>query len=40
VNDQGQFDIIQEAERWVRPDPYLVSHSLEDWSARAQIYAR
>jgi len=29
VNGQGQFDILQEAERWVRPDPYLVSHSLQ-----------
>jgi branched-chain amino acid transport system substrate-binding protein len=30
----GQFDILKEASHPVRPDPYLVEHSLEDWSAR------
>ena len=33
VNAAGQFDILKEAERWVRPDPYLVSHTLRDWSS-------
>lgn len=40
VNAAGQFDVLQEAERWVRPDPYLVSHTLQDWSARIQLQAR
>jgi branched-chain amino acid transport system substrate-binding protein len=40
VNAAGQFDIIHRAERWVRPDPYLVSHSLQDWSTKAQVQAR
>jgi branched-chain amino acid transport system substrate-binding protein len=30
----GQFDILHEAVLPVRPDPYLVAHSLEDWSVR------
>ncbi len=33
----GQFDIIEEARAWVRPDPYLVSHTLEDWSVRVKL---
>ena len=37
VNPAGQFDILEEAESWVRPDPYLVSHTLEDWSARIRL---
>ena len=32
VNSAGQFDILKEARRWVRPDPYLVSHTLRDGS--------
>ncbi len=34
VREDGQFDILHEAKQPVKPDPYLVDHSLEDWSAR------
>ena len=34
VRTDGQFDILQAASQPVRPDPYLVEHSLEDWSSR------
>ena len=37
VNASGQFDILEQVERPVRPDPYLVSHSLQDWSARSRL---
>lgn len=37
VNDKGAFDILEEARDWVRPDPYLVSHTLEDWSVRVRL---
>ena len=37
VNAAGQFDIVEQVERTVRPDPYLVSHSLQDWSARSRL---
>jgi branched-chain amino acid transport system substrate-binding protein len=37
VRDDGQFDILQEAKQPVKPDPYLVAHSLEDWSARVTV---
>ena len=40
VNASGQFDILQESQRWVRPDPYLVSHTIRDWSNNAQLHAR
>lgn len=40
VNARGQFDILEEASTWVRPDPYLVSHSLRDWSVRTVAPAR
>lgn len=40
VNAKGQFDILQQTERWVRPDPYLVSHSLRDWSTKARTQVR
>lgn len=40
VNAKGQFDILEEATQWVRPDPYLVSHTLTDWSARVRAVAR
>lgn len=40
VNAAGQFDILQEAEHWVRPDPYLISHTLQDWSTKMQVQAR
>jgi len=33
ANAAGQFDILCESESWVHPDPYLVSHTLQDWSA-------
>jgi branched-chain amino acid transport system substrate-binding protein len=33
----GQFDILEQARTWVRPDPYLVSHTLEDWSVRVKL---
>jgi branched-chain amino acid transport system substrate-binding protein len=26
VNDRGQFDLIKESTRALKPDPYLVSH--------------
>lgn len=32
INSAGQFDILKQARRWVRPDPYLVSHTLRDGS--------
>jgi len=37
INAGGQFDILEEARHWVRPDPYLVSHTLQDWSARVRL---
>jgi branched-chain amino acid transport system substrate-binding protein len=40
VNAQGQFDILEEATSWVRPDPYLVDHTLQDWSARVPLQAQ
>jgi branched-chain amino acid transport system substrate-binding protein len=40
VNAAGQFDIVEQVERAVRPDPYLVSHSLQDWSARSRLTDR
>jgi branched-chain amino acid transport system substrate-binding protein len=40
VNAAGQFDIVEQVERTVRPDPYLVSHSLQDWSARSRLTDR
>lgn len=32
ANDDGQFTIVREATRAVHPDPYLISHSLGDWT--------
>lgn len=40
ANASGQFDILEQVERAVRPDPYLVSHSLQDWSARSRLTDR
>ena len=40
VNAQGQFDILEEATSWVRPDPYLVDHTLQDWSSRVPLQAQ
>ena len=37
IDSAGQFDIVEEARQWVRPDPYLVSHTLQDWSARVRL---
>ena len=39
ANAAGQFDILSESETWVRPDPYLVSHTLQDWSAPLSTHA-
>ena len=33
ANSKGQFTIVREANRPVEPDPYLVTHSLGDWTA-------
>ncbi|MGI4812355.1 MAG: transporter substrate-binding domain-containing protein [Janthinobacterium lividum] len=33
ANSRGQFTIVREATRAVHPDPYLVTHSLGDWTA-------
>ena len=37
VNARGQFDILEETRERVRPDPYLVSHTLQDWSVRTGL---
>ncbi|WP_370680964.1 transporter substrate-binding domain-containing protein [Comamonas sp. GB3 AK4-5] len=34
VDHQGQFTIMREATRPVHPDPYLVTHSLGDWTVK------
>ena len=34
ANSKGQFTIVRAATRSVHPDPYLVTHSLGDWSAK------
>lgn len=34
VDVKGQFTIVRQAKRAVHPDPYLVTHSLGDWTAR------
>lgn len=34
VNSTGQFKIVRESRRLVYPDPYLVTHSLGDWTAK------
>jgi branched-chain amino acid transport system substrate-binding protein len=40
VNAKGQFDIVEEATSWVRPDPYLVEHTLKDWSSTVRLQAQ
>ena len=40
ANAQGQFDVIEEATAWVRPDPYLVDHKLQDWSVQVPLQAQ
>lgn len=37
VNAVGQFDILEETHHWVRPDPYLISHSLEEWTSGLRV---
>lgn len=37
VRADGQFDILHEAKQPIKPDPYLVEHSLDDWSARLTL---
>lgn len=32
VNQEGQFTLVRQAVRAVHPDPYLVTHSLGDWT--------
>lgn len=34
VDGHGQFTIVREATRSVHPDPYMVTHSLGDWTAK------
>lgn len=34
ANAQGGFTIVRQATRAVSPDPYLVTHSLGDWTAK------
>ncbi|MEA3117826.1 MAG: branched-chain amino acid transport system substrate-binding protein [Paraburkholderia sp.] len=34
VNHRGQFDVVWEATAPIRPDPYLVAHTLGDWMVR------
>jgi branched-chain amino acid transport system substrate-binding protein len=34
AEETGQFKIVREARRPVHPDPYLVTHSLGDWTAK------
>lgn len=34
VNTQGQFSLVRQATRAVHPDPYMVTHSLGDWTVR------
>jgi len=34
---RGQFDVLEEATTWVRPDPYLVDHKLQDWSVQVPL---
>jgi branched-chain amino acid transport system substrate-binding protein len=35
----GRFDILEQARDRVRPDPYLVSHTLADWSVRTALHS-
>jgi len=34
VNADGQFSLVRQATRAVHPDPYMVTHSLGDWTAK------
>jgi len=37
ANAQGAFSILREAKRAVSPDPYLVTHSLGDWTVKTEV---
>ncbi len=37
VDASGQFEILQAAARPVKPDPYLVDHSIKDWSSQVTV---
>lgn len=37
VNKEGSFDIVWESSERVKPDPYFVSASYDDWSAAAVV---
>ena len=40
VDAFGQFTIVRQAKRSVYPDPYLVTHSLGDWTAKLDTLDR
>ena len=40
VDAVGQFTIVRQAKRSVYPDPYLVTHSLGDWTAKLDTLER
>lgn len=40
VDAEGQFTIVRQATRSVYPDPYLVTHSLGDWTAKLDTLDR
>ena len=40
VDALGQFTIVRQAKRSVYPDPYLVAHSLGDWTAKLETLER
>jgi len=40
VGRDGQFEILGKGTSTVRPDPYLVEHSLQDWSLDAPVTDR
>ncbi|MGU3625938.1 transporter substrate-binding domain-containing protein [Comamonas sp. C24C] len=37
ANSGGGFTILRQARRAVSPDPYLVTHSLGDWTAKLEV---
>lgn len=39
MNSEGQFTILAETPGGVDADPYLVSHSFDDWSTRLRVNA-
>src|SRR5699024_2714809 len=34
VDERGTFQVVTEADRRIKPDPYLVCPALDDWSIR------